>query len=217
MPITRILYRINPAQHEETGLAVTTIDLETAGQWLRLMKTASETLRESDEFVRIIRRGAPLRFYLWPGSSALPNDSKFIGFTDAATSADRHGSGVEVPGPLPVPDLDHWKVYERETSFHLREDEPVLEWRIEPEYYPGMYHVGGVTGEELLRIQRKLRCYGAKPDEQRRLFREIEEDDPELADRMLAECELLRRSFIAPDTLLRPGATSGRFNRHDEG
>lgn len=217
MPITRILYRITPVQHQETGLAVTTIDLETTRQWLRLMETARETLRESDEFVRIARRGAPLRFYWWPGTYALPNDPKFVGFTDAATSVDTYGSGKEVPGPLPVPDLDPWKVYERETSFRLYDDEPVLEWSIEPEYYPGMFHVGGVTRGELLRIQRKLWCYGAEPDEQRQLFREIEGDDPELANRMVAECELLRQSLVAPDTLLRPGATDGRVNRHNEG
>lgn len=209
MAAVHILYQFTPRENGETALAVTEVDLETANRWLDLMNEAEETITASDEFSQIVHPHAPLSLYMWPRGN-LPSEPQYLGFVETATMDAARCCGVQVPGPLPMPDLDIWKPVHRTTSIHIDDGVPVLEWLVEPEYFPGFYHAGGLTRNELLRIRRKLQCYNAKPDEQRQLFRTIENNDPHLAREMVTDCELLRASLTSPDALLRPEATGGR-------
>lgn len=209
MAAIHILYRFTPRKNGETALAVTEVDLETANGWLQLMDEAEETITGSDEFSRIVRPQAPLSLYMWPRGD-LPSEPQYLGFVETATMDAARCCGVQVPGPLPMPDLDGWQPIHKVTSFHMDNGVPVLEWMVEPEYFPGFYHAGGFTRPELLRIRRKLQCFNAEPGEQRRLFQTIENSDPHLARELVADCELLRASLTPPDALLRPEATGGR-------
>lgn len=210
MPVTRILCRLDTFDTGDVGLAITEIDLETANDWLELMDKAANVLRDSQEFCRIVRPQAPISLFMWPGVFRQPAKPQFISFFEALSSTDIGGVGVEIPGALPVPSLEYWRTYNEETSFHLDDGKPVFEWRIESGCYPGMFHVGGVTRSHLRRIRRKLECYCAGPDEKAQLFQEIENNDSDLAEQMVGDCNLLRRSLVPPEVLLSPEASGGR-------
>lgn len=128
-PSTRILRRFTLTEYEE-ALAVVELDLETVDVLHRQLSTAAETLSSLSEWSRIARPGAPVSLYVWPGTAAVPKDPKFLGFVEAASSSQAVGSGVQVPGTLPVPDFEPWTAYTKETSVHLQDGEPVVEWLV---------------------------------------------------------------------------------------
>lgn len=193
---------------------MTVFDLETIDECLEELQRVIPELKPTKDSQQIIRPGASAKLFSWERPEQ-PHSPKHLGFRETITCPDAHDSTVQVPGALPLPEHNEWATRRSLRSLQLQEDgEPVVKWFIRPLFaIPRFSFAGGVTRRELRRMRRKLRCYSAPPDVQRRRFRSIESDDPDLAQHMLAECELLSHSFTSPDALLRDELTKGRLHK----
>lgn len=210
MPVTRILSRLRTFDPAEKVLVITEIDLDTIDQWLTWMATYASILNSSTPFDTLGRYSAPVSVYFFPMAVELPREPRFVSFIEILPSRDLDRRGVVVPGALPIPDLQAASTHAEQTTLHVHDGEPAIGWSVQPQRLPALHYLGSRSEAELRRMRRKLRCYAADGDEQRRRFRAIERDDPALADQMVKECDLLRRSLVQPGELLEPAATGGR-------